>query len=299
MEGTTEYYHSQKPEKYQRLVGSFRFVRLGKEYCLIELQLPNPEAGWFGKSEMVNMCRLINPKASYQFLARGQNDPPVFVLGEKETIGNAKQLSQAIDITVQSNWRVGSAAYRESDSPSLPFNISSARKNSPERGGYIKEMKEETVEGERVVTLKMGYYFREHESKGSISFYTDHCWVVKDYIAENFAFDTGEIVGTFGVSNVYDFSDDFPKLLKTTEETKELDGTLFEYQISTITSIDFTVPDVSAFDGKRFANGGNLEDLEVVLPTQHLSTFQIVMLSLGILLILWGFWLQFTNRQKA
>jgi hypothetical protein len=145
----------------------------------------------------------------------------------------------------------------------------------------------------------MSYYYGSTDSNGVISFYPDHYWAVKDKMVDGIAENTGKLHCVFKTSNVYDFSDAFPKLKKTTDEIWDAEGKkMLQSKISTITNIDFTVPDVSAFDGKRFADGGNLEDMEVVLTTQRFSTFQIVMMSIGILLIALGLWMRFTGRLK-
>jgi len=294
MEGTTEHRNLYNPEEEQHYTESFRFVRLGHEYCLLEYQATIPGVE-HSKPEMFHMCRLINPRANYRFSAQGRNDPPIFALDEKDKIENPDHLVEMIDILVHSNWKTGSAPYCVSDDLSCPFDISAARAAAHEQGGYIKGMAEEVVDGRRVVTLKMGYYYGNTESKGEVSFYPDHYWAVKDAMIECIAQNTETIHSVFKTSNVYDFSDAFPKLKKTAIETWDADGKkLFQSEVSTITSIDFTVPDVSAFDPKRYVGGKHEDAKDTFLPTtRHLSPFQIAGIIIGILLITWGFWLRF------
>jgi hypothetical protein len=104
-----------------------------------------------------------------------------------------------------------------------------------------------------VASLKMGYYYGNSESNGKVSFYREHYWAVKDAMIEGIRMDTGTIDCVFKTSNDYDFSEAFPKLKKTTIETWDAEGKkLFDSEISTITSIDFTMPDVTVFDPKQY-----------------------------------------------
>jgi len=296
MKGTTDYFHADKPRGQQRFTMHFRFVRMGNEYCLLEAQTPNLEVEQ-GKTEMLHVCRLIGPNASYQFLAQSQGEPPTFTLGEKTSINDKDNLSQEIDILVFSNWRTGSAPYGGHKELSFPFDMTTARRDFPIRGGYIKEMQEKIVNGERVVTLKMGYYFNHQEASGVISYYPDYYWAVKDSSFEGVNAETGEISNITKINNVYDFSEAFPKLLKTTIETLDTNGDLIDSQVSTITSIDFTVPDMTEFDPNRYV-GGATDALPTVQPRQRLSPFQIAGIIIGLLLIAWGLGLRFWTPKK-
>ena len=298
MVGTTEHFYSDKPEEQQRFTERFRFVRLGYEYCLLESQTTVPGVE-HSKPDVFHACRLINTRASYRFVEQGQNDPPTFVLGEKTKIENHDDLVRDIDYLVHANWETGSAPYCVSVDLSCPFDISTARAASPKQGGYIKGITEEVVDGKRVVSLKMGYYYGNPESNGEVSFYPDHYWAVKDAMIEGISSRTEKVDYVFKTSNVYDFSDTFPKLKKTTIETWDADGKLLESEISTITSIDFTTPDVTAFDPKQYVGGAPVDDEEFILPKQRLSPWQITGVIVGILLIIWGFWMRFAGKKEV
>jgi len=298
MEGTTEYFYSEGTEGFQRFTGDFSYARLGDEYCLIEMQVPHPAKGPWAKPDMTRVCRLINPNASYQFVAQGS--PPSFVLNEKVKLKNSTQLQQAIDDAVLWNWQVGSTPYRSCVDLSLPFDISTARHAKPEQGGWIKGINENTVDGERVVTLKMGYYFNDSTSEGEISFYRDHHWAVKNSIVEGVNPRTGELVLMFKTSNDYDFSDTFPKLKKTTIETWDVSSNVLrDSKIGTIMTINFTTPDVTAFDPKRYISGKQEKDWDALLPTtQRFTSWQIAGIMIGILLIVWGIWMRLKKTEK-
>ncbi|MDR0520454.1 MAG: hypothetical protein LBH00_01225 [Planctomycetaceae bacterium] len=249
MLGTTEFFDSDKPEE-QRHPERFRFVRIGHQYCLVESQVTVPGAGR-GKPKVLRMCYLVNPRAYYRFMSQDRNNPSL-ALAEKIEIENHDRLAGMIDYHVNVNWQTGAAPYCVAVDLSCPFDISAARAASPKQGGYIKGITEEIVDGKRVVALAMGYYYGNTESNGRVSFYPDYYWAVKDAMIEGIK-STGEIYAVFKTSNIYDFSDTFPKLTKTTIETWDADGKkLQQSEISTITSIDFTVPDVSVFDAKQF-----------------------------------------------
>ena len=299
MVGTTEHFYSDKPEEQQRFTEHFRFVRLGHEYCLLESQatVPGVERS---KPDVFYACRLINSKANYRFVSQGQNDPPTFVLSEKTKIENHDDLVRDIDYLVHANWETGSAPYCVSADLSCPFDISTARAASPKQGGYIKGITEEVVAGKRVVSLKMGYYYGNPESNGEVSFYPDYHWAVKDAMIEGINGSTEKIDWIFKTSNVYDFSDTFPKLTKTTIETWNADANkLLESTISTITSIDFTTPDVATFDPKQYVGGAPVDDGKSVLTKQHFSLWQITGIIIGIILIIWGLWMRFAGKKEV
>ena len=299
MAGTTERFYSNWPEGQQRFIEHFRFVRLGHESCLLEVHGSMPGVGR-GEPELFHTCRLINSKAYYQFVAQGQNDPPTFALGEKINFENHEDLAGTINYLVHVNWETGSAPYSVSVDLSCPFDISTARAASPKQGGYIKGITEEVVDGKRVVTLNMGYYYGTPESNGKVSFYRDHHWAVKDATIESIRSDTEKVDCICKTNNVYDFSDTFPKLTKTTIETWDADGTtLLKSEISTITSIDFTEPDVEVFDPKRYVGGKPIDQGEVVLTKQRFSSWQIAGIIAGILLIVWGLWMRLAGKKEV
>jgi hypothetical protein len=293
MTGTTEYFDSRKPKDRQQFTGSFNYARLGDVYCLIELQVPNPDSG-NSKPEMLHVCRVINPNASYRFV--GQGMPPVFVLDEKnKTTDVSREIASAVDM----NWKVGASPYCSGDhsdfSLSMPFTIQDAKAASPVRGGYIKDIREETIEGERVVSLEMGFYFKEQEACGISSFYRDHFWVLKESSSDSVNSKTGEIISTIRHRNTYDFSGEFPKLRKTSIETVSGNGTVLDAQISTITGLDFTKPDVAVFDAKRFIHGA--ENEEFIPEKRRFSIFQIIGFAVGIVLIIWGILLRVWQKK--
>jgi hypothetical protein len=290
MVGTTEHRNLYNPKEERHWAESFRFIRLGYEYCLLENRISSPGVDG-GEPEVFYACRLINPRASYRFVSRGRKDPPIFALDEKTKIEDHDHLKGVIDILVQSNWETGSAPYSVSVDLSCPFDIATARAATPKQGGYIKGITEEVVDGKRVVSLKMGYYYGNSESNGKVSFYRDHYWAVKDAMIEGIRMDTGEIDCVFKTSNDYDFSEAFPKLKKTTIETWDAEGKkLFESEMSTITSIDFTVPDVTLFDPKRYISEEDWDTL--LLTTRRVTPLQVAGIFFGVLLIAWGLWMR-------
>jgi hypothetical protein len=300
MEGSTEHLDLYNPEEEKHFTKHFRFIRIGHEYCSLEVRAFYQGEG-SGESEAFHAYHLINPRASYRFSTQGLNDPPIFVLDEKVKIEDHEHLVGMIDYLVHSNWETGSAPYGMSVDLSCPFDISTARVASPKQGGYIKGITEEVIDGKRMVTLKMGYYYGNPESNGEVSFYRDYYWAMKDAMIEGIRSDTEKIGFVYKTSNIYDFSDTFPKLKKTTLETWDAEGKkLLESEISTITSIDFTVPDVTAFDPKRYISGKQEEDWDTLLPTtRSFTSGQIAGFIIGILLIVWGLGLMLKKTRSA
>jgi len=298
--GMTEHLNSYDPESERRWTEHFRFARLGHQYCLLEIHASNLRLGnGVTDTEETHMVRLINPRASYGFESQGQNDSPPFSLSGKTKIENNDDLVNVIDILVQSNWVTGSAPFSMSVDLSCPFDISTARAASSKQGGYIKGIAEEIIDGERVVTLKMGYYYGDGVSNGEVSFYRDHYWAVKEAVTGGIRQDTGKVDVVFKTNNVYDFSDTFPRLTKTSFETWDAEGKkLLESEISTITSIDFTPPDVAVFDPTRFVSNAEIDAWGAILPRQRLSPFQIAGIVIGLLLIAWGLGLRFWTPKK-
>lgn len=297
MLGTTEHRDLYNPEEEKHLIKRFRFIRLGHEYCLLEVRAFDLGAG-SGESEVFHACHLINPRASYRFSSQGRNDPPAFVLDEKVKIESHDDLVETIDYLVHSNWEVGSAPYSMSVDLSCPFDISAAQATSPKQGGYIKGMREDVVDGKKVVTLKMGYYYGDPESSGEVSFYPDHYWAVKDAMIECLRSDTGKVDCIFKTSNDYDFSDTFPKLKKTTIETWDGEGKKrLQSETSTITSIDFTAPAVSAFDPNQFPLQG--DNFLPPLHSRSMSPWRIAAMLVGVVFIFGGLWLRFKHGRGA
>ena len=301
MLGTTEHVYpinQYSPEDERRWTEHFRFIRLGYEYCLLEIQSRYPGTNG-GEPEVYHTSSLINPRAYYRFVAQGQNDPPTFALSEKIKLENHEELVNMIDFLVHSDWETGSASYSVTVDLSCPFDISTARAATPKQGGYIKGITEKIIDGKRVVTLKMGYYYGGGESSGEVSFYPDHYWAVKEEIVGAIRQDTETVDWIYKTRNVYDFSETFPLLKLTTSETWDAEGKiLLNSTISTITSIDFTPPDVEVFDPIRFVSSAEIDAWGTVQPRQRLSPFQIAGIIIGLLLIAWGLGLRFWTPKK-
>ncbi len=292
MEGTTEHQSSRSTAEEQHCVDRFRFLRRGREYCLLEINKSNPEAR-HGKTAVYHTGRLITPKANYQFVALGKNDAALFSLGEKINIENSAHLVDSIGYLVNVNWETGSAPFGFAVDLSCPFDIVNAKTSSPNQGGYIKGMTEELIDGEKVIVLKMGYYYHGNNAKGEISFFPDHYWAVRNSMTESVNSKTGKIINVYKTRNEYIFDGDFPKLKKATIETWDADAkTLLQSEVSTISNIDFTEPDLSLFDPKQFPIDS---DVPTLTPAR-MSPARIICIVLGIVLIAWGLWLRFSKR---
>ncbi len=295
MKGVVEYRDSDKSEIRRFFTGNFFFAQLGGEYCLIETQSATEIEG---ETRIAHSCRLITPKASYRFLAQGT---ATYVLDEKIKV-TPSNVSKVIDEAVLWNWEIASTPYRGCYDLSLSFDIATARKTSPlpMQGGYIKGIKEESVAGERIVTLKMGYYYGDTESNGEVSFYRDRFWAVKNSFTEGIDGGTGKADIVFKISNEYDFSDTLPKLKKTSIESWDISGkVLFDSKVATITSIDFTPPNVEVFDAKRYVGSDMTNIWGTNLSSRPMSPWRIAAMVIGIVLILGGLWLRFKQPREA
>ncbi len=295
MVGITEHYYSHPTEGQQYLVDRFRFLRRGHKYCLLEVNKTNPDATQ--QKAVYHAVRLITPKANYQFVAEGQNDAAFFSLGEKDKIDNPVQLGEFIDYLVHNNWETGSAPFGLSSDLACPFDLTIAQAASPERGGYINAIQESVVDGERVIRLKMRYYYRaKEEANGEVSFFPEHYWAVKDSTIEGVNGNTGKVFRVYKTRNEYDFNGDFPKLKKATVETWDADEKkLLQSEVSTISNIDFSTPDISLFDTSQFPLA---EHQLFQLSPRPIAWWRIAFFVVGLLLIVVGLFLRFKKPKE-
>ena len=258
MEGTTEYFNIFGREHTRHWFEHFRFMRLGHEYSLFDVQFASgerdsePAAGVLSRSILLH-----NSRAGYRFEERENNDTHTFGLIEKFKIECPGALTNIINQFVHGSWGVGGASYGVPVDLQYPFDISSARAATSEHSniavGYVKGFTEKIVDGNRVIILEIGYVYENQEANCRVAFYRDQGWAVKDIMLESISGRTDTVETILRIKNTYDFSGPFPKLLHTTEETWDVEEkALLESKVSTITHIDFTPPDVTVFNPCRF-----------------------------------------------